>query len=59
MLNTNDQSRFITVCHMWSCRQADDEEEELMLSTEEKEVQPIYLFLLRPNITREHSARIT
>ena len=45
---------------MWSCRQADDEEEEeLMLSTEEKEVQPIYLFLLRPNITREHSARIT
>ena len=30
------------MCHMWSCRQADgDEEEELMLSTEEKEVQPI------------------
>ena len=30
---------------MWSCRQADgDEEEELMLSTEEKEVQPIYLY---------------
>ena len=32
---------------MWSCRQADDEEEEeLMLSTEEKEVQPKYLFIL-------------
>ena len=34
------KSRFITVCHMWSCRQADGEEEaeELILSTEEKEV---------------------
>merc|ERR1712032_118456 len=31
--------RFITVCHMWSCGHADgNEEEEQMLSTEEKEV---------------------
>ena len=54
--NTYDESRFITVCHMWSCRHPNgEEEEELMLSTEEKEVQPIYLFILRPRILDQES----
>ena len=40
---------------MWSCRQADgEEEEELMLSSDEKEVQPICFF----KISREHGARV-